>query len=67
MTKKRIRQSTRRQVKKLEIARFQAAILDALSRDIDQFLKEQRQQAALHLIDQAVVLNAASQLQHPVG
>jgi uncharacterized protein YggL (DUF469 family) len=57
MTKKRKsqRQSTRRQAKKLEIASIETAILKALSRDIDQFLEEQRQQAALDLIDQAAV------------
>lgn len=61
MTKKRKsqRQSTRRQAKKLETACIQAAILNALSRDINQFLEEQRQQVALDLIDQtAASLNA---------
>jgi hypothetical protein len=49
MTKKRTRQSTRRQAKKLEIARIPPAILNALGRDLDQFLEEQRQLAALDL------------------
>jgi uncharacterized protein YggL (DUF469 family) len=64
MTEKRIRQSTRRQAKKLEIARHQAAMLNALSRDIDQFLEEQRQQVALDLIDEATVLNAPKSKTH---
>jgi hypothetical protein len=59
VTKKCTRQSTRRQAKKLEILRIEAAILDALGRDLAQFLEEQRQQAALDLIDQAAAsLNA---------
>ena len=59
MTKKRIRQSTRRQAKKLETAYIPTAILNALGRKLDQFLEEQRQQAALELIDQtAALLNA---------
>ena len=63
MTKMRTRQSTRRQAKKLEIS-----ILNALGRDLAQFLEEQRQQAALDLIDQAAAsLNAEidSRLTHP--
>jgi hypothetical protein len=65
MTEKRKsqRQSTRRQAKKLEITSTEAEILNALSRDIDQFLEEQRQQAALDLIDKAAVLNAVSEEQ----
>ena len=59
MTKKRTRQSTRRQAKKFEIALIPIAILKALSRDLDQFLEELRQKAALELIDQAAaILNA---------
>jgi hypothetical protein len=59
MIKKRTRQSTRRQAKKLEIAPIPVAILKALGRDLDQFLQEQRQQAALELINQAAAsLNA---------
>lgn len=59
MTKKRIRQSTRRQAKKLEAPRIPTAILNALGRELDQFLEEQRRQAALDLIDQAAAsLNA---------
>jgi uncharacterized protein YggL (DUF469 family) len=64
MTKKRTRQSTRRQAKKLEMTSIQIAILNGLSRDLDQFLEEQRQQAAPDLIDQAAVLNAVSEEQN---
>jgi uncharacterized protein YggL (DUF469 family) len=64
MTKKRTRQSTRRQAKKLEMTSIQIAILNGLSRDLDQFLEEQRQQAAPDLIDQAAVLNAVSEQQN---
>jgi hypothetical protein len=59
MTKKRTRQSTRQQAKKLEIARLEATILNALGRDLAQFLEEQRQQAALDLIDQAAASHNA--------
>jgi hypothetical protein len=55
MTKKRTRQSTRRQAKKLEMTSIQIEILNGLSRDLDQFLEEQRQQAARDLIDEATV------------
>jgi hypothetical protein len=64
MTKKRTRQSTRRQAKKLEIALTRAAILNGLGRDIDQFLEEQSQPAALDLIDQAAILNTLSEEQN---
>jgi len=60
MTKKRTRQRTRRQAKKLGIARIPVEILKALGRDLDQFFEEQRQQGALELIDHAPALNAAS-------
>ena len=59
MTKNRTRQSTRRQAKKL----IQAAILNGFSRDIDQFLEEQRQQVALDLIDEAAFLTTVSEEQ----
>jgi hypothetical protein len=63
MTKKRTRQSTRRQAKKFETAHIPVAILKALGRDLDQFLEEQRQRAALELIDQAAAsLNAQAAL-----
>jgi hypothetical protein len=52
MTKKRARQSTRR-AKKLEIPRIEAAILNALGRDLARFFEEQRDQTLLDLIDQA--------------
>jgi hypothetical protein len=64
MTKKRTRQSTRRQAKKLEMTSIQIAILNGLSRDLDQFLEEQRQQAAPDLIDQAAVLDVVSEEQN---
>jgi predicted NAD-dependent protein-ADP-ribosyltransferase YbiA (DUF1768 family) len=60
MTKKRTRQSTRRQAKKLEIARIPTEILKTLGRDLDQFLEKQHQQAALDLIEQAAALDGAS-------
>jgi uncharacterized protein YggL (DUF469 family) len=58
MTKMRTRQSTRRQAKKLEIS-----ILNALGRDLAQFLEEQRQQVALDLIDEAAFLTTVSEEQ----
>jgi hypothetical protein len=58
------RQSTRRQARKLEMTSSQIAILNALSRDIDQFLEEQRQQVALDLIDDAAFLTAVSEEQN---
>jgi hypothetical protein len=64
MTKKRTRQSTRRQAKKLEIPRIEAAILSTLGRDLAQFLEEQRQQTSLDLIDQAAALDAVSEEQN---
>jgi hypothetical protein len=60
MTKKRTRQSMRRQAKKLEIPCIEAAILNALGRDLAQFFEEQRQQTSLDLIDQAAALDAAA-------
>lgn len=64
MTKKRVRQSTRRQAKKLEIPRIEAEILNALGRDLAQFFAEQRQQTSLDLIDQAAALDAVSEEQN---
>ena len=64
MTKERTRQSTRRQAKKLEIPRIEAAILNALGRDLAQFFEEQRQQASLDLIDQAAALDAVCEEQN---
>jgi hypothetical protein len=60
MTKKRTRQGMRRQAKKLEIPCIEAAILNALGRDLAQFFEEQRQQTPLDLIDQAAALDAAA-------
>jgi hypothetical protein len=60
MTKKRTRQSMRGQAKKLEIPCIEAAILNALGRDLAQFFEEQRQQTSLDLIDQAAALDAAA-------
>jgi hypothetical protein len=64
MTKKRTRQSTRRQAKKLGTPRIEAAILNALGRDLAQFLEEQRQQTSLDLIGQAADLDAGSEEQN---
>jgi hypothetical protein len=64
MTKKRTRQSMRRQAKKLEIPRIEAAILNALGRDLAQFFEEQRQQKSFDLIDEAAALDAVSEEQN---
>lgn len=61
MTKKRTRQSTRRQAKKLEIPLIKAAILNALGRNLARYLEEQRQETSLELIDQAAALDAVSE------
>jgi hypothetical protein len=60
MTKKRTSQGMRRQENKLEIPCIEAAILNALGRDLAQFFEEQRQQTPLDLIDQAAALDAAA-------
>jgi hypothetical protein len=64
MTKKRTRQSTRRQAKKLEIPRIETAILNTLGRDLAQFLEEQRQQTSLDLFDQSAALDAVTEEQN---
>jgi hypothetical protein len=57
MTKKRTRHGMRRQLKKLEIPRIEAAILNTLGRDLAQFFEEQRQQTSPDLIDRAAALD----------